>query len=267
VLQGTLDVLSFAEGLALAARKKFSGLFRVRTAHVTAAFHLASGQITGLDCADVSGHDLRERVEEVTARLLAAQQGTFEMRSAIGQPTQVDRALDVKDVLAGARRQLSEWRATQAAITDLSGRPQLAPVLASANVTFSRDQWRLLQAIDGRRNLRSIGREMALGPLELAKLLRSLVEAGVVSVEAASAKPPARTPGPAADGDARRRTVVIPALRPSGPAPATIGTQELETGRSRPRWWDHHWRPPVPKLEGANPDAVNPEPGTLPQAG
>jgi len=74
--------------------------------------------------------------------------------------------MSVEEALEQARRRLAEWQELQALIPSLEVQPRLVSELDPGQVTLDREQWRVLTAVDGRRNLRSIGRALNLSDFE-----------------------------------------------------------------------------------------------------
>ena len=87
-------------------------------------------------------------------------------------------------MLTRARQRLEEWRTLQAAIPSLDAQPRVVNDLDAEQVTLSRERWRLLTAIDGRRSLRAIARTLGLSDYEACRLVKSLIDDGVVEVRA-----------------------------------------------------------------------------------
>ena len=163
MLQGTLDVLNFADVLTIARRKRVTGTLRVRASQFNAMIHLSRGRVAGIDSAGVPGGNLAARAEEATALLLAAPHGTFELQPmehtlAVSQ----GEALDVRAILAGARSRLEEWRELQRVVPGADARPRLAATLDSRQVVLTAELWRVVQAIDGHRSARSLAHQLGL---------------------------------------------------------------------------------------------------------
>ncbi len=225
MLQGTLDVLNFADVLTIARRKRVTGTLRVRASQFNAMIHLSRGRVAGLDSAGVPGGNLAARAEEATALLLAAPHGTFELQPmehtlAVSQ----GEALDVRAILAGARSRLEEWRELQRVVPGADARPRLAATLDSRQVVLTAELWRVVQAIDGHRSARSLAHQLGLSQRELGRALKELVEAGVVDVDGGPAAGPSvlvGSPPPDTGQRAQQRTIVIRSAndRPPSPAP------------------------------------------------
>jgi hypothetical protein len=185
-LQGTFDVLDFSGVLQLIAERAMSGRLHVRGRSFAANLFLADGTIVGADqsehqAAAVTG-DVAQRVQEICFEFLEADRGAFEFHP--GRPS-VPAAtnMSVADAMAQARQRLAEWQELQVLIPSLDVLPRLVPELDPGQVTLDRDQWRVLTAVDGRRNLRSIGRALNMSDFEVCRAMRDLLNAKVVELD------------------------------------------------------------------------------------
>jgi hypothetical protein len=189
-LQGTFDVLDFTEVLHLLGRLGATGRLHVRSRSVTANLFLEEGAVVGADQSDhqpaAATGDVRSRLEEVCFELLEADRGSFEFQP--GKATSLPGAvrLKVEDVLARARVRLDEWRALTDRVPSLDVHPQIVTDLNVTEVTLDKERWRMLTTIDGRRNLRAIGRVLNLSDFEACRLLVDLLDAGVVDLDDAA---------------------------------------------------------------------------------
>jgi hypothetical protein len=89
----------------------------------------------------------------------------------------------VSDALDEARRRLAEWQELQLLIPSLDALPRLVTELDPGQVTLDREQWRVLTAVDGRRNLRSIGRAFNMSDFDVCRAMRDLLSAKVVELD------------------------------------------------------------------------------------
>jgi hypothetical protein len=151
---------------------------------------------------------VRGRLEEVCFELLDAERGSFEFQP--GRPSAMPQTtrLDVETVLEGAGTRLREWQALQEALPSLDVQPRLAEDLVAAQVVIDQERWRVLTVIDGRRNLRAIGRTLALSDFDVCRLVKSLIDEGVVELD------PRSTALAPASRDA------VPTIPPPGADPA-----------------------------------------------
>ncbi|SRR5579875_3774113 len=186
-LQGTFDVLDFSSLLELMSSRKMTGRLHVRSRSFTANLFLVDGQIVGADqsehqAAAVSG-DVPTKVQEIFFELLGTDRGSFEFQPGkLGAPVG-ETNMEVSEAMEQARRRLAEWRELQLLIPSLDVQPRLVSELDPGQVTLDRDQWRVLTAVDGRRNLRAIGRALNLSDFEVCRAIRELLNAKVIELD------------------------------------------------------------------------------------
>lgn len=186
-LQGTFDVLDFSSVLALMSSHKMTGRLHVRSRSFTANLFLVDGQIVGADqsehqAAAVTG-DVPTKVQEIFFELLGTDRGSFEFQPGkLGAPTG-ETNMEVSEAMEHARRRLAEWRELQLLFPSLDIQPHLVSELDPGQVTLDRDQWRVLTAVDGRRNLRAIGRFLNLSDFEVCRAMRELLNTKVVELD------------------------------------------------------------------------------------
>jgi hypothetical protein len=190
-LQGTFDVLDFTEALGLIAGLGVTGRLHVRTRSYSANLFLEDGHLVGADQSEhqtaAATGDVPGRLEEICFEMLEAERGSFEFQP--GKPSALPGASrhEVESVLAQARQRLDEWHRLQEAIPSLDLQPRLVLDLAQAEVTVDQERWRALTAIDGRRNLRALGRTLNLSDFDVCRVVKLLLDDGVVELEGRAA--------------------------------------------------------------------------------
>ena len=188
-IQGTFDVLDFSAVLELVAARNMSGRLHVRSRSFAANLFFADGYIVGADQSEHSaaapGGDVSQRAQEICFELLGTDRGNFEFHlghsKALSGP-----GISVKDAMEQARQRLAEWQELQELIPSLDVQPRLVTELDPGQVTLDREQWRVLTAVDGRRNLRSIGRALNLSDFEVCRAMRELLLAKVIELDVRS---------------------------------------------------------------------------------
>jgi hypothetical protein len=186
-LQGTFDVLPFADLLELLGGRAATGRLHVRSRATGANIYLDKGHLVGAEVGEhtsASPDDVHGRLGEVCFELLEAERGSFEFNpdlTGMGLPT-ID--LEVGEVLKSARDQLEEWRDIQTVVPSLDLHPGLVAELAADEVTLSRTQWRVLSALDSRRSVRAVARLLDLSDYNVSRTLKSLIQVGVVELDA-----------------------------------------------------------------------------------
>jgi Domain of unknown function (DUF4388) len=186
-LQGTFDVLDFSAVLELLSSRNMTGRLHVRSRSFAANLFFADGQIVGADqsehqAAAVSG-DVTQRAQEICFELLGTDRGNFEFHPGKRDGPVGGTVITVPEALDEARRRLAEWQELQALIPSLDVQPRLVTELDPGQVTLDREQWRVLTAVDGRRNLRSIGRAFNMSDFDVCRAMRDLLSAKVIELD------------------------------------------------------------------------------------
>jgi hypothetical protein len=186
-LQGSFEVLGFAEVLQLLERKHQSGRLHVRAGGIAGHIYLRDGRLTGAESGEhtmpASGAEARARLEELCFEFLQSERGMFEFQPRVAAPWPTQLASSVATVLGDARHRLEEWREIQAAIPSMDARPRVVEELVPEAVTLTRERWRLIAAIDGRRSVHRLARTLGIGTYEVGRLLKSLVDDGIVTID------------------------------------------------------------------------------------
>ncbi|HLI23555.1 MAG TPA: DUF4388 domain-containing protein [Acidimicrobiales bacterium] len=186
-LTGTFDILDFSEVLRLLARQALTGRLHLRSRAFNANLFFEDGQIVGADQADhqaaATAGDVRGRLEEICFEMLEAERGSFEFQPGKTAIMPGDTRLKVETVISRARKRLQEWHELQTVIPSMDLAPQLVIDLEQAEITIDRETWRLLTAVDGRRTLRAIGRLLDMSDFDACRVVRVLLEAGIVQLD------------------------------------------------------------------------------------
>ncbi|MGI8753972.1 MAG: DUF4388 domain-containing protein [Acidimicrobiales bacterium] len=190
-LQGTFDVLNFSETLRLLSRQSVTGRLHLRSRSYGANLFFEDGALVGADQSEhpaaAAAGDVRNRLEEICFEMLDADRGSFEFQP--GKPTALPGAvrLKVETVLTRARKRLEEWRVLADRVPSLEVQPRLVADLDASEVTLDKQRWKMLTVVDGRRNLRTIGRALNLSDFDVCRILVDLLDAGVVELDGAAA--------------------------------------------------------------------------------
>ena len=235
-LQGTLDTLSLPELCELLSGTNKTGALHVRAEAGQGVLWFAGGQVCAGEAGGQTGPpppgaagDLVERLHDVCFELFRYTEGTFEFEPDRRPSWPADRTLDVTGLLAETERRMAEWREIIAVIPSIEARPRLVPEPPGANsgtagpITLDAAQWRVVTGIDGRRRVSVLIRVLDGGEFTVCKILRSLVQAGLVEIDAAdSAAPPATGDSGATAG---REQPAEASERDARPSPKTGGRE------------------------------------------
>jgi hypothetical protein len=234
VLQGTLDTLNLAELCELLSGTGKTGALHVRAEAGSGVLWFTGGKVSAGEAGGQTGPpppgpagDLLERLHDVCFELFRFTEGTFEFEAERRPSWPADRGVDVGGLVAETERRMAEWREITAIIPSIEARPRLVPEPpAGGPITLDATQWRVVTGIDGRRRVSALIRVLDGGEFTVCKVLRSLVEAGLVEIDAAD---PASAAA-ANDGAAGAAT-----SRDRGEAGGGERRAAAKAGRDRPR--------------------------------
>ena len=233
-LQGTLDTLSLPELCELLAGTNKTGALHVRAEAGSGVLWFAGGKVCAGEAGSQTGPpppgaggDLLERLHDVCFELFRYTEGSFEFEPERRPSWPADRSVDVAGLVAETERRMAEWREIIAVIPSVEARPRLVPEPpAGGPITLDAAQWRVVTGIDGRRRVSALIRVLDGGEFTVCKVLRSLVQAGLVEIEAGDQAPPAA----AGESPAGAAAALGPAEADAGD-----GRPEPKAGRGQPR--------------------------------
>jgi hypothetical protein len=213
MLQGTFETLALAELLGLLSQSRKTGALWLDAGQASAVIYIVDGRC----CAALSS-DAAEAITDAPSLLVdlcfgvaRAEDGSF--RFGVEEPPwRCAETVDLEVVNDELARLLDEWREIQAVIPSLECRIRLTDELGIDEIVIDRERWRLLTAIDGRRNVRDLVRKTNRAVLEVCHAVVALVDAGAVTV----AQPAAAPTGNRSTGGKATRPVVDPEV-PYGP--------------------------------------------------
>ncbi|HZQ80330.1 MAG TPA: DUF4388 domain-containing protein [Acidimicrobiia bacterium] len=235
-LQGTLDTLSLPELCELLSGTKKTGALHVRAEAGSGVLWFADGKVCAGEAGGQTGPpppgaggDVLDRLNDVCFELFRYSEGSFEFEADRRPSWPAERAVDVSGLLAETDRRMAEWREIIAVIPSVEARPRLVPEPPGANsgtsgpITLDAAQWRVVTGIDGRRRVSALIRVLDGGEFTVCKVLRSLVQAGLVEIDAADQAPaPAGAEAPAAASAGDGRPVAKSARSQAAPAEAAV---------------------------------------------
>jgi hypothetical protein len=258
VLQGTLDTLSLPDLCDLLSGTGKTGALHVRAEAGSGVLWFTGGKVCAGEAGSQTGPpppgaagDLLERLHDVCFELFRFTEGSFEFETERRPSWPADRSVDVGGLVAETERRMAEWREIIAVIPSIEARPRLVPEPpAGGPITLDAAQWRVVTGIDGRRRVSALIRVLDGGEFTVCKVLRSLVEAGLVEIDAADSASGSAADGPAAAATARHEVAGGERRVPA------------KAGRDRTRADDSTGTPDV--LDAADPPAVSDNAEALP---
>ncbi|MCU1677161.1 MAG: hypothetical protein JWM93_1919 [Frankiales bacterium] len=155
---------------------------------------------------------LAEQIVDSVFDLLRWPDGDFAFAVDDANPDDIGLALPVDELVAEARRRIDYWAQISQVVPSRDAVLALAPAPAN-DPAVSRDEWRLLGLVDGRRSVNDLVAVTGKGEYALVAALAALVERGLLVLASAS------------DGDAagrlmRHLALLAPLETGSGPQAA-----------------------------------------------
>jgi hypothetical protein len=244
-LQGTLDTLSLPELCELLSGTSKTGALHVRSESGQGVLWFIGGQVCAGEAGGQTGPpppgaggDLLDRLHDVCFELFRFTDGSFEFEAERRPSWPAERGVDVTGLLTETERRMAEWREIIAVIPSIEARPRLVPEPPAAGpITLDAAQWRVVTGIDGRRRVSALIRVLDGGEFTVCKILRSLVQAGLVEIDAADASQAPSTetvsavPASTKDGDNEGRPAAK-AQRDRSPAEASAPEAGSSAGPS-----------------------------------
>lgn len=191
-LHGTLETFALPDVLALLAATKKSGELRVVGGSVDGRVWFDGGQVVATDVGSSTAF------VDAVFDLLRLTAGKFSF-DADRQPASASDPVPIDAILGEAQARLDEWRSIEAVVPSLRHSLRLVSEVRDPHVMVSGDQWRALVAIASSASVADAMERLALGEFGTCRMVKDLVEAGLVAVgepvapAAAQKKPAAAT--------------------------------------------------------------------------
>jgi hypothetical protein len=186
-LQGTLETFSLPDVLQLLSSTKKTGCLRV-------SGDSGEGSVWVRDGAIVAGQSLGAAsapAVDVVFELLRFDSGEFVFDDG-GEPSDAGEPAEVAAVLADAERMVDEWREIESVVPSSAHFVTLVAELSGDDVTLDKDRWRAVVTVAGGVSVASLGDQLGLADLAVARLVKDLAESGLVEVGPPQSQPEPR---------------------------------------------------------------------------
>jgi hypothetical protein len=246
-LQGSIDTFALDDVLRLVASTAKTGRLSLRGTRGRGELVVLDGRLLdGSVTTDQRVGDLYELVFE----LLRFEDGEFEFDAEHVDGIDGVEAADVEDVLNGAAELLAEWREIERAVP--SGRASVRLLVEGPGNTVKIEpaQWRVVAAVGSGASVHDVAEQLDASNLAIGRLLRSLVDAGLVGIdeiEAASVAEPAPEPVVEAQPDPETEAVAAEA-----PAEEWVAPVDQPSSGFAPFEVDDPWAEPRPMNGNGN---------------
>lgn len=223
-LQGSIDSFPVADVLALLASTGHTGALDVSGNGTSSRVFLDAGAVVA---AEAGGP---EAPVEVVAEMLRLEEGEFafepdELPVAPGPP------MPVQDLLVEARARLDEWYAIESVLPSADHVVALAGTAPQPEVVLSAAQWRAVAAVGEGGPVGLVLERVADDELDAMRLLKGLVDAGLLEVVDPRPRPSPRGLrhiGEDAGADAPASAADAPVIVVRAPAHQRVADPALE---------------------------------------
>ena len=193
-LAGTFDVLDFGEVVGMLIRRSATGRLQIRCSSMNGTIWLAGGRATvaevGTGSAGLGGipygegrNKWRSLIEDICFDALRSPRGSFEFHPEDETNIPAGPRIELDGVVEAGQKRLEMWKEVESVIHSFEAVPRLADALSSESFTISQDKWRILVAIDGRRNVAVMARRLDIELLEFCQMLKPMIESGAVVLD------------------------------------------------------------------------------------
>lgn len=204
-LNGTLETFPLPDVLALLAATKKTGELQVDGGRGAARVWLDGGEMVAAEVPRATTF-----VDAVFEMLrLSSGRFSFDNDGAAATPGQ---PVALEPLLREAQSRLGEWRSIEAVVPSLRCGVRLAAEVSGPKVSVTRDQWRALVAVATGPDVEGVMSSLGLGEFDSCRLLKDLVQTGLVTIDDAPAERP--QPRPASPPE----TAAAPRPEPHSPS-------------------------------------------------
>lgn len=200
-LSGTLDTFALPDVLRLLASTAKSGRLRVTGDRGSGSVWVDSGEVVATELASAVSQE--PTAAEVIFGLLRFSAGSFTFEADAAAPNaSTPAAMD--PILGAAENMLVEWKAIEEVIPSLDLWVGLAAALDGPDVMVDQARWGGIAAIGSGSQVGAVAESLQLNEIDTCRLVKELLELGLVEFIDEPAGIPAATsfePAPVEEGD------------------------------------------------------------------
>lgn len=210
-LNGTLETFALPDVLALLSATKKTGVLQVDGGRGEARVWLDKGEMVGADVPRAA------TFVDALFEMLRLTSGNFAFEND-GTPASPSGPRAIEPLLQEAQSRLGEWKSIEAVVPSLACAVKLAAEVSGAQVSITAEQWRALVAVAMNPDVEGVMGALGLGEFDSCRMLKDLVQIGLVSVGDA---PPAGAEAAEHSAEPAQPTQIaeVPAPAAEGPAP------------------------------------------------
>ena len=189
-LSGTLDTFALPDVLRLLASTAKTGRLRITGDRGSGSVWVADGDVVATELASAVSYERTN--EEVVFGLLRFTAGSFTFEADAQSPN-AGEPTAMEPVLGAAENMLVEWKAIEEVIPSLDLWVGLRPALTGPDVMIDQQRWSGIAAIGSGSQVGAVAETLRLNEIESCRLIKELLELGLVDFVAEPAGLPAPT--------------------------------------------------------------------------
>lgn len=172
--QGSLKELPLPDVIQLVAASEKTGVFLIQNAGAEGRIYLRRGKIVHAEAGNALG-------EEAVYAMATWIGGDFRFDAGDAPEAESINKSNTELLIEAARR-MDEWRILEKKIPSTRMVPTFTPPDREGGVSFNPKEWRVVQKIDGRRDIDEIAAVLEESSLDTGKVLYSLITSGIVEL-------------------------------------------------------------------------------------
>ncbi len=177
-LQGSIDTFALDDVLRLVASTGKTGRLNLKGTRGEGELVVRDGRVLG---GSVSTDERAAELQELVFEMLRFDDGEFVFEAAEVDDDGIEPA-EVDGVLESAAELLTEWRDIEQVVPSRWASVTLVRELPEGEVTIDPVQWRMIAAIGSGAAVAQLAERLDASDLTTGRMLRSLIEAGLVDV-------------------------------------------------------------------------------------
>ncbi len=180
---GQPDLLDILEGAGILSREQAAAVLpgSTETSDKELALMLISA---GVATQEDILRTMRARTLDIACDVFAWPSGEFRFEDGeMPSEGHITTLLDMQEVIAEAQRRQEEARRSQAPLPGPQARFRIAPTPPQSQPTLSAEAWQLLPFVDPRNTVQQIAQAAHLDEAQAQRILRDLVQAGIIEPE------------------------------------------------------------------------------------
>jgi Domain of unknown function (DUF4388) len=179
-LQGSIDTFALDDVLRLVASTAKTGRLSLRGTRGQGELVVLDGRL--LDGSVTTDHRVGD-LYELVFEMLRFEDGDFQFDAEDVDGIEGVEAAEVEDVLNGAAELLAEWREIERVVPSGRAAVRLLADGPGGTVKIEPAQWGVVAAVGSGASVHDVAEQLDASNLAIGRLLRSLVEAGLVGID------------------------------------------------------------------------------------